>query len=69
MLYVLITYLENVLDIACWRFSSMSFSNFLILSMYDASWGDGWNDLSMFILQGNPLLNILSLVIRAENKL
>ncbi len=27
----------------------MSFSNFLILSMYDASWGDGWNDLSMSI--------------------
>jgi hypothetical protein len=35
-------------DIACWRFSSMSFSNVLILSMYDA-WGDGWNDLSMSI--------------------
>ena len=27
----------------------MSFSNFLILSMYDASCGDGWNDLSMSI--------------------
>ncbi len=27
----------------------MSFSNFLILSMYDASWGDGWNDFSMSI--------------------
>ena len=27
----------------------MSFSNFLILSMYDASWGDGWNDLSISI--------------------
>jgi hypothetical protein len=27
----------------------MSFSNFLILSMYDASLGDGWNDLSMSI--------------------
>ena len=27
----------------------MSFSNFLILSMYDANWGDGWNDLSMSI--------------------
>ncbi len=25
------------------------FSNFLILSMYDVSWGDGWNDLSMSI--------------------
>ena len=48
-LYVLITELENVLDIACWHFSSMSCSNFLILSMYDAIWGDGWNDLSMSI--------------------
>ncbi len=27
----------------------MSFSNVLILSMYDVSWGDGWNDLSMSI--------------------
>ncbi len=27
----------------------MSFSNFLILSMYDVSCGDGWNDLSMSI--------------------
>ena len=27
----------------------MSFSNFCILSMYDVSWGDGWNDLSMSI--------------------
>ncbi len=27
----------------------MSFSNFLILSMYDASWKDGWNDLCMSI--------------------
>ncbi len=27
----------------------MFFSNFLILSMYDVSWGDGWNDLSMSI--------------------
>ena len=27
----------------------MSFSNFLILSMYDASWVDGWNDLSTSI--------------------
>ena len=27
----------------------MSFSNFLILSMYDVSWGDDWNDLSMSI--------------------
>ncbi len=27
----------------------MSFSNFLILSMYDVSSGDGWNDLSMSI--------------------
>ena len=27
----------------------MSCSNFLILSMYDAIWGDGWNDLSMSI--------------------
>ncbi len=27
----------------------MSFLNFLILSMYDVSWGDGWNDLSMSI--------------------
>jgi hypothetical protein len=27
----------------------MSFSNFLILSMYDVSWEDGWNDLSMSI--------------------
>ncbi len=39
----------NIFDIACWHFSSMSFSNALILSMYDASWGDGWNDLSMSI--------------------
>jgi hypothetical protein len=27
----------------------MSFLNFRILSMYDVSWGDGWNDLSMSI--------------------
>ena len=27
----------------------MSFLNVLILSMYDVSWGDGWNDLSMSI--------------------
>ena len=27
----------------------MSFSNFRIFSMYDVSWGDGWNDLSMSI--------------------
>ncbi len=27
----------------------MSFSNFCIVSMYDFSWGDGWNDLSMSI--------------------
>jgi hypothetical protein len=27
----------------------MSFSNFLILSMYDVSWEDGWNELSMSI--------------------
>ena len=27
----------------------MSFSNFLILSMYDVSCGDGWNDLSISI--------------------
>jgi hypothetical protein len=27
----------------------MSFLNFLILSMYDVSWEDGWNDLSMSI--------------------
>ena len=27
----------------------MSFSNFLILFMYDVSCGDGWNDLSMSI--------------------
>ena len=27
----------------------MSFSNLLILSMYDVSWGDGWNDLSISI--------------------
>jgi hypothetical protein len=27
----------------------MSFLNFLILSMYDVSWGDGWNNLSMSI--------------------
>ncbi len=27
----------------------MSFSNVLILSMYDVSWGDGWNDLFMSI--------------------
>ncbi len=27
----------------------MSFLNFLFLFMYDASWGDGWNDLSMSI--------------------
>jgi hypothetical protein len=27
----------------------MSFSNFLILSMYDVSCGDGWNDLCMSI--------------------
>jgi hypothetical protein len=27
----------------------MSFLNFLILSMYDVSWGDSWNDLSMSI--------------------
>ncbi len=27
----------------------MSFLNFLILSMYDVSCGDGWNDLSMSI--------------------
>ncbi len=27
----------------------MSFWNVLILSMYDVSWGDGWNDLSMSI--------------------
>jgi hypothetical protein len=27
----------------------MSFSNFLIFSMYDVSCGDGWNDLSMSI--------------------
>ena len=37
------------MDIACWRSSSMSFSNFLTFSMYDTSWGDGWNDLSMSI--------------------
>ncbi len=37
------------LFIACWRFSSICFSDFLILSMYDVSWGDGWNDLSMSI--------------------
>ena len=40
---------ENVLDISCLRFSSMSFLIFLILSMYAASWGDGLNDLSMSI--------------------
>ena len=40
---------KNVLDIACLRFSSMSFLIFLILSMYAASWGDGLNDLSMSI--------------------
>ena len=40
---------ENVLDIACLRFSSMSFLIFLILSLYAASWGDGLNDLSMSI--------------------
>jgi hypothetical protein len=33
----------------------MSFSNALILSMYDASWGDGWNDLSMSILHINEI--------------
>ena len=27
----------------------MSFSNFCIFSMYDVSWGDGWNDLFMSI--------------------
>ncbi len=27
----------------------MSLSNFCILSMYDVSWGDGWNDLFMSI--------------------
>jgi hypothetical protein len=27
----------------------MSFSNVPILSMYDVSWRDGWNDLSMSI--------------------
>ncbi len=27
----------------------MSFLNVLILSMYDVSWGDDWNDLSMSI--------------------
>ncbi len=37
------------LFIACWHFSSICFSNFLILSMYDVSWGNGGNDLSMSI--------------------
>ncbi len=37
------------LFIACWHFSSICFANFLILSMYNVSWGDGWNDLSMSI--------------------
>ncbi len=27
----------------------LAFLNVLILSMYDVSWGDGWNDLSMSI--------------------
>ncbi len=40
---------EKYFEIAFCRFSSMSFSNFLILSMYDASCGDGWNDLFMSI--------------------
>ncbi len=38
------------LFIACWCFSSICFSNFLILSMYDVSWGDGWN--VCLVLQG-----------------
>jgi hypothetical protein len=39
----------NIFDIACWHFCSMFSLNFLILSIYDVSWGDGWNDLSMSI--------------------
>ena len=56
MFRLLLAGVENVLVIACWRFSRMSFSNFRILFMYDASWWDGWNDLSMFIglIRYNP---------------
>ncbi len=40
---------EKYFEIAFCHFSSMSFLNFLILSMHDLSCGDGWNDLSMSI--------------------
>ncbi len=42
-------YIGKFLHISNLRFSSIFFSNCFILSMYEASWGDGWNDMSMSI--------------------